>query len=72
MKKFLLSAMLSFSLISPVMAEGEPKETKKVCIDVKDKDGKVVKDPKTGNPKQNCKTMKVHQKLDGTKVPDKK
>ena len=64
--------MLSFSLISPVMADGEPKETKKVCIDVKDKDGNVVKDSKTGKPKQNCKTMKVHQKLDGTKVPEKK
>ena len=72
MKKVLLSLMLSFSLISPVMAEGDAKETKKVCIDVKDKDGNVVKDPKTGKPKQNCKTMKVHQKLDGTKVPEKK
>lgn len=46
-------------------------ETKEVCIDVKDKQGNVVL-LKNGKPKQNCKTMKVHKKLDGTKVPDKK
>lgn len=46
-------------------------ETKEVCIDVKDKEGKVVVQ-KNGKPKQNCKTMKVHKKLDGTKVPEKK
>jgi len=35
-------------------------ETKKVCV----------KDEKTG--KETCKTVKVHKKLDGTKVPEKK
>ena len=48
----------------------EPKETAKVCVDVM-KDGKPVKDAK-GNVKQNCKTVKVHKKLEGTKVPEKK
>ena len=47
------------------------KETKKICVDVK-KDGKEVKDPKTGKTKQSCKEVKQHKKLDGTKVPDKK
>lgn len=46
-------------------------ETKKVCVDVKDKQGQVVKD-KAGKPKQNCKEMKVHKKLEGTEVPVKK
>ena len=49
----------------------ETKETKKVCVDVKDKEGKPVKDAK-GKVKQNCKEMKVHKKLEGTEVPVKK
>ena len=47
------------------------KETKKVCVDQM-KDGKEVKDPKTGKTKQTCKEVKQHQKLEGTKVPEKK
>lgn len=46
-------------------------ETAKVCVDVKDKAGNVVKDAK-GKAKQNCKEMKVHKKLDGTAIPPKK
>ena len=38
-------------------------ETKKVCVDVM-KDGKEVKDPKTGRVKQNCKEVKQHKKLE--------
>jgi hypothetical protein len=53
---------------NPAFAEAQ---TKKVCIDVK-KDGKDVIDPKTGKVKQTCKEVKVHEKLEGTKVPDKK
>lgn len=45
-------------------------ETKKVCVD-KLKDGKPVKD-KNGKSVQQCKNMKVHKKLEGTKVPEKK
>jgi len=29
-------------------------------------------DPKTKKPKQECKTVKKHQKHEGTKVPDAK
>ena len=36
-----------------------------------DKKGNVVKD-KAGKPKQSCKTIKVHKKVEGTKVPEKK
>jgi len=39
------------------------KETKRVCVDVK-KDGKEVKDPKTGKTKQSCKEVKQHKKLE--------
>ena len=46
-------------------------ETKQVCVDVRDKAGEPVKD-KSGKVKQTCKTMKKHEKLDGTKVPEKK
>jgi hypothetical protein len=41
----------------PVLAE-----TVTVCTDVKDKAGKPVKD-KAGKVKQNCRTMKKHEKL---------
>jgi uncharacterized lipoprotein YehR (DUF1307 family) len=40
----------------------EAPKTKQVCIDTKGKDGKVVKQ---------CKTVKVHKKFEGTKVPEK-
>ena len=56
--------LLSFN--HPVWAE-----TTQVCVDVRDKAGDPVKD-KAGKVKQNCRTMKKHQKLEGTKVPEKK
>jgi len=56
------------SLNNPAYAEAEKT---KVCVDVKDKEGKPVKDAK-GNVKQTCKEMKVHKKLEGTEVPVKK
>jgi hypothetical protein len=46
--------------------------TKKVCLDVQGKDGKPVMDPKTNKPKQNCTTVKVREKFEGTKIPDGK
>ena len=54
-----------------VIAEEPKKETAKVCVDVKDKEGKPVKDAK-GNVKQNCKEVKQHRKLEGTEIPAKK
>jgi len=77
MKKLFYSLIVTAGLLYPVVNHGaiaaEPvkKETKQVCIDVKDKNGNVVKDAK-GKVKQNCKTMKVHKKLEGTEVPVKK
>jgi hypothetical protein len=40
-------------------------------VDVKDRNGNPVKDA-NGKVKQNCKNMKKHEKLEGTKVPEKK
>ena len=57
-----------FLLASALPAKAE---TTKVCIDVKDRTGQTVKDAK-GKVKQTCKTMKKHNKLEGTRVPEKK
>jgi len=52
--------------------KAEAPKTKQVCIDVQGKDGKPVIDPKTKKPKQDCKTVKIHKKHEGTAVPEKK
>ena len=54
---------IALALGSQVVIAEESKETKKICVDVK-KDGKEVKDPKTGKTKQTCKEVKQHKKLD--------
>ena len=71
MKKIVLALALALGS-QFVMAEAPKKETKTVCVDVKDKAGKPVTDPKTGKVKQNCKQVKQHAKLEGTTVPSKK
>jgi hypothetical protein len=71
MKKIVLA--LALALGSQLAIAEEPKkETKKICVDVKDKEGKEVIDPKTKKVKQNCKEVKQHKKLEGTDVPVKK
>ena len=50
-------------------AEGTVKE---VCKDKKDKAGQVIVDKKTKKPVQECKKIRVHKKLEGTAVPEKK
>jgi hypothetical protein len=71
MKKILLALVLAVSS-QFVQADEPKKETKKVCVDVKDKAGKDVIDPKTKKVKQNCKEVKQHKKLEGREVPVKK
>jgi len=46
-------------------------ETTQVCVDLKDELGRPLKD-KSGKVQQRCRTMKKHEKLEGTKVPEKK
>ena len=67
MKKFIVAVVASFALVS-AFAEAE---TKKVCKDKTDKAGKLVLD-KEGKPQQDCRTIKVHQKLEGTKIEEAK
>lgn len=66
MKHLIAIVLVAFS--STVFAEAQIKE---VCKDKTDAKGQVVKG-KDGKPVQVCKKIKVHKKLEGTKVPDKK
>jgi hypothetical protein len=60
MKKIILAIALSFISITLVYAEAE---VKKVCETTKDAKGK---------EKEVCKQVKIHKKLDGEKLPEKK
>jgi len=66
--KLLLALVTSLALVGTAYAGGEMKE---VCKDKTDKAGKVV-NGKDGKPVQVCKTIKVHKKVEGEKVPDDK
>jgi hypothetical protein len=68
MKKLLI-ALLATAFVGTAFAEAE---TKQVCHDKLDKAGKPVLDKKTGKTAQDCKTIKVHKKLDGETIPTKK
>jgi len=70
MKKIVLA--LALALGSQFAMAEEPKEKTRVCVDIKDKEGRDVVDPKTKKVKQNCKEVKVHKKLEGHEVPVKK
>jgi uncharacterized lipoprotein YehR (DUF1307 family) len=47
-------------------------ETKRVCVDIQGRDGKPVIDPKTKKPRQDCKTITIRKKFEGTRVEDAK
>ena len=72
MKHIIFVAGLALAVAGPVYAADNAKPaTKKVCVDVKDKQGQPVKN-KDGSVKQNCRDVKQHKNHEGTKVPDKK
>jgi Ni/Co efflux regulator RcnB len=64
--KHLLALVIAATFTAGTFAadEAAKPETKKVCIEQKD--------AKTGKMKEVCKTVKVHKKHEGTKVPDGK
>ena len=62
MKNLVLAVLLALS--TAAMATDKAPETKKACVEQKD--------AKTGKAKEVCKEVKVHKKLEGTKVPEKK
>jgi hypothetical protein len=74
MKKLITSTFVAMSLAFGTAAyaeeKKEPAQVKKVCVDKVTKDGKPVMG-KDGKQVQECKEMKVHKKLEGTKVPPK-
>jgi len=59
MKQILVLVITGMFLISAVQGA----ETKKECVTQKDKAGK---------EKEVCKKIKIHKKLDGEKIPEKK
>lgn len=71
MKKLFAGAAIVFATLfnhsmSVADATTPPKqpETKRVCI--------IQKDAKTGKDREVCRQVKIHKKLDGIKVPEKK
>lgn len=64
MKK-LVTLLVATALAFPVMAADAPAKpaTKKVCIKTTD--------AKTGKEVEKCRTVKIHEKHEGTKVPEK-
>ena len=61
--KFVL-LLAAFLVAGPLVGSAFAAEEKKVCV--KELDNKTKKE------KEVCKTIKVHKKLEGTKIPDKK
>jgi hypothetical protein len=61
-KLLIATNLVIWSVVGYEVAQAAEKE--KVCVDVKD--------AKTGKTKQECKEIKKHKKLEGTKVPEKK
>lgn len=66
----ILAGMTTFSYANGAASAPQKPETKKVCVD-RIKDGKPVLD-KQSKPVQDCKEIKIHKKLEGTKVEDAK
>lgn len=64
MKHLIFIAGLALAIAAPSYAadDGKP-ETKRVCV--------MQKDAKTGKDKEVCRTIKIHKKHEGTKVPEK-
>lgn len=71
MKNIIVLAAVAIMAMTTYQVAYAEAKTKEVCKDVVGKDGKTVKN-KDGTPKQACKTIKVHKKLEGTAVPTKK
>ena len=69
--KYLVTLVVALGLAFGVVTATTAAETQKVCVDKLGKDGQPVKG-KDGKVVQACKEMKVHKKLEGTAVPEKK
>ena len=64
MKKLLASMFIAAGLLTtPAMAEEKKPETKRVCIKTTD--------AKTQKEVEKCRVVKIHEKHEGTPVPEK-
>ena len=63
-KELTVLGLLLFLLLAPLTKAAFAAEEKKVCV--KELGSKTIKE------KEVCKTIKVHKKLEGTKIPEKK
>ena len=63
-KELAILGMFLFLLFGPLTHAAFAAEEQKVCVKQTD--------PKTKKEKEVCKTVKVHKKLEGTKIPDGK
>ena len=63
-KEIALASMILALLLVPLANGAFAAEEKKVCV--KELDNKTKKE------KEVCKTIKIHKKLEGTKIPPKK
>jgi hypothetical protein len=57
--------------IATLALSAQAVETQLVCHARLDNKGNPMLDKKTGKPAQNCKTIRIHQKFEGTVVPEK-
>ena len=71
MKKFLIALNLVVWSVVGYQGAYAEAQVKEICKDKVDAKGQVVKN-KEGKPVQECKKIKVHKKLEGTPVPEKK
>lgn len=63
-QEYVVLALIGFLLLGPLTHAAFAAEEKRVCV--------MQQDPKTKKEKEVCKTVKVHKKLEGTKIPEKK
>lgn len=63
-KEIIFLSMILALLFLPLTHAAFAAEEKKVCVKQTD--------PKTKKEKDVCRTIKIHKKLEGTKIPDKK
>jgi hypothetical protein len=72
-KKPVATAPAAAPVAAPAdIKKDEAPKTKKICVDIQGKNGKPVIDPKTKKPRQDCRTIKIRKKHEGTEVPVKK
>ena len=63
-KELTVMSMILFLLFAPLTKAAFAAEEKRVCVKEYD--------DKTKKEKEVCRTIKVHKKLEGTKIPEKK